>query len=330
MGTEKERDALFDNARAVLIFLVVLGHLLADRKSDATYMKDIYYIIYMFHMPAFMFITGYFSKNVEKGRDNAVKSFLIPYLVFNTLFELMDLYMLGQLNTFFDVYSLTNPRWGMWFMLVCFFYKLLAKDFSKVRFTVLISFIAGLGLPLLPGLNTNFAIGRVFGFLFFFVAGLKCRSEWIAKLRRIPAWVGALVFAGCAVFAAYAGRTKLIRTETLFVRISYNEGAEFGEMKMRLFFYIAATVMTLAFIVLMTGKKCFLTQIGQNTLTVYALHLFIVYHIKEADLFVKQPYFYLPFTIAVSALLTWLLSRNVLKKVYDKLFAAINKLCFHD
>ena len=60
MEGKKERDALFDNARAVLIFLVIVGHLLSDHLSGATklagprLLKEIYFAINMFHMPAFV------------------------------------------------------------------------------------------------------------------------------------------------------------------------------------------------------------------------------------------------------------------------------------
>ena len=50
------RNYRMDNIRCILIFLVVFGHMLTwIPKADTPYR-----IIYLFHMPAFLFLTGYF------------------------------------------------------------------------------------------------------------------------------------------------------------------------------------------------------------------------------------------------------------------------------
>ena len=56
----KSRIYFFDNLRALLIFLVVLGHMFeifVSRISDIAYV-----FIYLFHMPLFVFCSGYFAK----------------------------------------------------------------------------------------------------------------------------------------------------------------------------------------------------------------------------------------------------------------------------
>lgn len=59
----------WDNLKALLIFLVVVGHLIdrANQKSDL--LMKINYWIYMFHMPAFIFVSGLFSKNTIRNKD---------------------------------------------------------------------------------------------------------------------------------------------------------------------------------------------------------------------------------------------------------------------
>ena len=56
----KERSLLFDNIKTVLIILVVLGHALEEISLEHEY-GIIRACIYSFHMPAFIFISGYFS-----------------------------------------------------------------------------------------------------------------------------------------------------------------------------------------------------------------------------------------------------------------------------
>lgn len=53
----QERKYKFDNLRFILMFLVVFGHFLALQDE-----YSLYRFIYSFHMPAFIFISGYFAK----------------------------------------------------------------------------------------------------------------------------------------------------------------------------------------------------------------------------------------------------------------------------
>src|SRR4029077_11373781 len=56
-GTAKERDSVIDNARFILIVLVVLGHFLTTMQGSPA-LDVLYAWIYMFHMPAFVFLSG--------------------------------------------------------------------------------------------------------------------------------------------------------------------------------------------------------------------------------------------------------------------------------
>lgn len=56
----KERSPLFDNIKIVLIILVLFGHALEEISLENGY-GIIRACIYSFHMPVFIFISGYFS-----------------------------------------------------------------------------------------------------------------------------------------------------------------------------------------------------------------------------------------------------------------------------
>ncbi|MDN6181734.1 MAG: acyltransferase, partial [Staphylococcus equorum] len=45
MAQLKKRDYFFDNARAILIFLVVFGHLLQPYNESSTYLSSLYLTI---------------------------------------------------------------------------------------------------------------------------------------------------------------------------------------------------------------------------------------------------------------------------------------------
>lgn len=80
----KERDYFFDNLKAVLIFLVVLGHFLLPIRGDNP-LVVVKRLIYVFHMPLFVFISGYFAKKIYKNGQYNFKKILYllkAYVVF--------------------------------------------------------------------------------------------------------------------------------------------------------------------------------------------------------------------------------------------------------
>ena len=72
---------LIDNVKVLLIFLVVFNHIIAFNlvKVDIV-VRYIWYAITIFHMPAFIFISGYLSKKPQNVMKN-VKNLLIPYIL---------------------------------------------------------------------------------------------------------------------------------------------------------------------------------------------------------------------------------------------------------
>ena len=62
-NTKKERDYLFDNYKVILIFLVVVGHFIQPAYGNNALINALKWMIVSFHMPAFIFISGYFFFN---------------------------------------------------------------------------------------------------------------------------------------------------------------------------------------------------------------------------------------------------------------------------
>ena len=58
----KKRIALWDNLKFLLIIFVVIGHYTQQFRADNETLQRIYVFIYSFHMPAFIFVSGYFAK----------------------------------------------------------------------------------------------------------------------------------------------------------------------------------------------------------------------------------------------------------------------------
>ncbi len=312
--TGAPRDYLFDNMRAILIILVVWGHLLTSMIYDFDSMKSIYYFLFFFHMPAMSFISGYFSKNLEKSRDHAFVTILIPYLILNVCNYLFKMFVIQEPYFGFRFF---RPLWGLWYLLVLFLWKFFLKDLVKIRFLLPLSFLLGL----LSGYSKEFseylALGRVICFLPFFLLGYYCTKEHVEKLRRIPKAVAAAIVTATAILSAVIVREKLFPVEVLYLRKPYPEGEEEKQLIFRILVYVVAVVMIGALIKLTSRKKSFLSRIGTSTMTVYVLHLFTVPLLEKLELLKDRPYLYLLYSVLMTALITYIYSLPLVKRIYD-------------
>ena len=65
------RIALFDNIKGLLIILVVVGHVAHPVHNDNPAISCLFDVIYLFHMPLFVFMSGLFAKGAYRnGRLN--------------------------------------------------------------------------------------------------------------------------------------------------------------------------------------------------------------------------------------------------------------------
>ena len=60
----KERTLKLDNAKGILITLVVIGHMLLPIQGTTRGVTNFFYMIYAFHMPAFVFISGLLAQRI--------------------------------------------------------------------------------------------------------------------------------------------------------------------------------------------------------------------------------------------------------------------------
>lgn len=276
---EKQRDFLMDNCKALLLFLVALGHTLDVFKESSEASMYIMKYLYLFHMPMFAFITGYFTKDLDKARSNAAPKSLIPYIFFQSIYLLAAflLIKLGVASYNTDTFngSLIVPSSDFYYLLAVFFWKLFAKDLKRIRFIIPFSVLFGVVISLTTMSEFHTGYGAVFSLLPFFVLGMFCTGENIEKIRRIPKLVAIVVLLGAtaaAVFLPYSIHS---------VRMTYAD-AGFSNLEgilYRLAFYAIATLMICSVICLMSSKKRWFTHIGTSSILVYAGSTFLAPHL---------------------------------------------------
>lgn len=323
MAAGAPRDYLFDNMRAILVILVVWGHVLTSMIHKNDSIKIIYYFLYFFHMPAMSFISGYFSKNLERSRNNAFVTIMIPYLILNVTNYFYKIVILQEPYFGFRFF---RPYWGLWYFLALFLWKFCLKDLVRIRFLLPLSFLFGV----LSGMSTEFseylALGRVVCFLPFFLLGYYCTKEQVEKLRRIPRILSVSVVAATALLSVFLVRKEVFPNEVLYLRKYFPEGEELKSLLSRVLVYVVAVLMIGALINLCTSKKTLLSRIGSSTMTIYILHLFTIPPLERLELFQNQPYLYLVYSICLTALITYLFSLPIVKRCYDTIMDKLTAL----
>ena len=166
-----ERDYFFDNVKAVLIFLVVLGHFLLPIHEEGILVL-IKRLIYVFHMPLFVFVSGYFSKRIYKdGRFNFKKILYLikAYIVF--VIAIQAVYAISGFRSFseIDFFSQSGAPWYLfamivWYLMIPFVRNL--KPVPVIAVNIVLALVAGY----FKNVGDFLCLSRilVFGLFFFF------------------------------------------------------------------------------------------------------------------------------------------------------------------
>lgn len=188
MAEAKERLWFWDNAKALLIILVVVGHAL-DTVLDTPASYGINFSIYAFHMPLFIFIFGYFSKRALGGERfpwKRLRGYVLLYLAMRAA-KLIILAATGNM-TLPQLY-LFSASDDTWYLMACALWCVLGYGLLHMRPVkpwILLSL--SIGLAMLAGydarVSDTLALSRVLVFLPYFLAGLLIPPDWVEKLRR--------------------------------------------------------------------------------------------------------------------------------------------------
>ncbi|MCD4534143.1 acyltransferase family protein [Nocardioides sp. cx-169] len=267
------RDAWFDNAKMALVTLVVIGHAWT-LLPDEPVVNHLYDFVYLWHIPAFVFVTGYLSRSFAWTRTRLwqlVRTVAVPYVIFECAIALFRHYVGGEEME--DLFL--DPHWPLWYLSALFFWRLVTPVFRPLPGGVLVAVAISLGAGLWAGDMLD--IARICGLLPFFVLGLKATPQRLAALRRTPVQVAAVaVFAG--VLALTWVTDSVVSTEWLFYRARYDTLGEsdLDSVLIRGGLLMVGTLATLAFLALLPRTPGWFARMGAASLVVYLFHGFFV------------------------------------------------------
>mgnify|MGYP000798055527 FL=1 len=276
MKIKKERAAvpyscLIDNIKVLLIFLVVFNHIIAFNlvKVD-TVVRYVWYAITIFHMPAFVFISGYLSKKPQNVLKN-FKNLLIPYVLGYTLTWYSQIWLGRSVD-----YEILRPTGSvMWYILALFIYRLTIEALGKIRFIVPLSILFALWAGTRPEFTTFLSSSRIVVFFPFFVAGYLWKSEYITAIRKFK---GKWILVAISGVLLWAIPNYMIPNEMGIAIFRGNHGYQLCGLTdpqgviLRLLMYLVSFVVVYTMLALVPDIKLPLTYVGRHTMGIYFFH----------------------------------------------------------
>ena len=281
METNKHRDLSLDFIKGILIYLVIVGHVIAKYAEPGW----AYTIIHTFHMPLFFFISGYLAipslrQTFQEFALKKYKRILRPALCWSLLFLLLKLPSHLDLGT-----KLIKSFMDIWFLYVLFYLFIASFLMFKSKYRYLLfAGIVVLGYLVYPHLLK--VPSRHFGYI---VEEFRIIREMPVFLMgilyglfkdRMPAKTGtaviatsAVLYVGCFLYVLVLQRRPvgdLLAHDNYLVRaLVYQTGTilSFGLFKL-IYKFLAGT-----------GIAHAVEAVGQNTLGIYAMNGLLIFTI---------------------------------------------------
>lgn len=278
----KERVTYIDSARALLIILVVLGHILqyANPGYDILPYTLAQEFIYAFHMPAFFLLTGMLAdeerwkqRSLTELLKSRCRTLLVPYLFFELLAVFWKHFVLQTVTLGEGLYRMVTLRCNVgadWFLPALFlanlFFWLYIRCPGKYKWipALVLSFTIPVFLP--DGHGWNLLFRGILGFGFMMVGALLKKH-----FLQFRPWKCAVAFLLTAVSAALAFKFGL--------------GNDFYSCTLRCppLFLLGGVCGLLCAGVARLINRQWLAHIGENTLTIMGTHQLVLYTVPSAS-----------------------------------------------
>jgi len=329
---DKGRVFFWDNLKLLLIILVVVGHSVDFYTHDSLMMRDIYLFIYTFHMPLFIFVSGYFSKSVVDGRHLSLEkvfSFLTLFFLMKLCFFVLSKYIFGNSGTDFKYLTEAGVPWYLFAMSVWLCLTYIVKDVKPVS-VVIFSIIIGtiVGYYKVVSVKDLFSLIRIVVFFPYFIVGYYFDKNNLIKILKCSwlKWVSLISLAGIMIIILLYGDNVYFFRAFFTGRNSYeslNRPIHGGIY--RVLSYGLSTIVSLAIIYLIPKGKTFVTKYGTRTLQVYFLHHLVLsaYHYYKLNDYVIEmfPNSWEIVYICLAIGLTFVLSLKIFEFPFKKIMS---------
>lgn len=324
----KERILFWDNIKGILIFLVVFGHFIYSWAN--TYSDDcigvIYTLIYTFHMPAFVFVSGYFSKSERSRNKESIYKLLLCYIIFNTLMLMFAYFYMG------NGLKLVTPYYSYWYILSLVAWRLLIGEVSSAKWIIPILVAITLLMGFWSEFDNTFSLRRTIGFFVFFAAGYKFDRNRIENIIKKRNFIHRII--GFALlFLFVLGVIYIIKKD--FINASMTMMAPYknmDDMLLRILLLIIASVAIVLLILIVPNSRIPLVSTwGRNSLLIYLSHRFITI-IFYKELFTADAYenVFIVYALVCSVITCCIFGGEKISKEFNNFIDKTSSLIIND
>lgn len=309
MEAVKKRSPYWDNIKGILIFLTVFAHILYQHQYNGD-INNICDYIYMFHMPVFVFVSGYFGKSERSCSMMSIAKLAMLYFIFNSFMWFI-----------YDTGSLIEPAYSYWYLLALIFWRLTACYIAKFKEIMLVLFGVSLFAGFFSSVDNTLAIARIIGFYPFYMAGYllsEDKADTAVSEKYSRRFLKGAVFLAAAAVIAFFAENYFEYSDSSLQMFPYSTPLDaFG----RIVLYIIAFLMIMFFRYVCVDKEIpLITMFGRNSLWIFIFHRPFTLIISDLIKPSYSVYLTILLSVAATAVICLVFGNGLLVRYFD-LFA---------
>lgn len=316
--------------------MVVYSHLIELFKPHA---YDIFLLLFAFHMPLFVFISGLLAK---RARLSKVLNFLLIYVIFQTIYLICLPYIYGGTMH----YSIVTPYYHMWYILSLSFWYLIAIAIMKLNFNtwqkiifviflIVVSTTSRIFTDEIVNFISTFKSGvtsftlsfqRTLYFAPFFFIGFFMSKEWWDKISNSMKYRKTFTIVSVALVIYVFQKVDKVHLDALYRGSTGYEVHDYTLFEI-VFSYLSAVLLCYAVINLMSNKQNLFTYWGDRTLTIYLYHPFFMWILYKSVQKINIGSYYPKITIlAFTFVICMMLSSKFVLQISEPLVNPLNAI----
>ena len=266
------RDIRIDTLKGLLIILVILGHVITTMDNISTANHSIMGLIYIFHMPLFILLSGYLTKPPQGQSPRMMWQGCLRIFIPLIIFHLMSCISSGIRGGNFYKHMLMFPYGVLWYLMCLIYWRIILYYTPRKLLDRPVLYLAiAFGVSILSGLThlgNLLATQRALNFYFFFLLGYYYRQGAISQRL----WKNNLLHGGVAIvllplifwFFPHCGNIM-------------NGADYYGVQGIPQKVLILACSIAMSLLVFnLTRSNRFLANIGKDSLFYYLYHFYVI------------------------------------------------------
>ncbi len=318
-GNSRLNCTIIDSLKIELMFFVIFAHVCGVNFSNQNNVL-IYDFFYTFHMPLFIFISGYLTHCTNKKK------------LFQRIFRLVETYCVFQFIRIclFHDYSFTSiltPKSSLWYLLSLVYWRstcyFLSKYFPGKRFKIVLVITSILSILLgYINIGTILSFQRTFSFAPFFFLGYYLQDKEIFTFIKSKSKLFSIIIIVCNIVALVLINKNL----SIYLHQSY----PYIEYSLNIYMspIVKALILTDSFLMSYAFANILPTikfKHRVDTLIIYVFHYFFV-DIYAIAHFPSHPLLCLSYSVIVFVILYYLQSNKMLLFICNPISKTIEKV----